>query len=264
MDSQRIRRSNMPRTAGGKRPTAALARLQRERPQRRNRSARLRSRRMRPSLSPTDRTRSLTRALTCALAAYVPQSCGRAAKAAVEEEAAALTSGRAAPLHPRREQWRAKRRGDIIGTILGERAATAEGRPAMPFGSDLLQHGTAGAKVDEVGVCRRALGCEWGRVTSDLPANDLSTHGICTTTTQVCVLITTTHPARYRLHTRQKLCGGSCLRVVYEASTACAPSTASWFLHFSQHGAPTQRDRRSVLVLVGCSHRRTRRREKCC
>ena len=121
MDSQRIRRSNMPRTAGGKRPTAALARLQRERPQRRNRSARLRSRRMRPSLSPTDRTRSLTRALTCALAAYVPQSCGRAAKAAVEEEAAALTSGRAAPLHPRREQWRAKRRGDIIGTILGER-----------------------------------------------------------------------------------------------------------------------------------------------
>ena len=113
MDSQRIRRSNMPRTAGGKRPTAALARLQRERPQRRNRSARLRSRRMRPSLSPTDRTRSLTRALTC--------GCGRAAKAAVEEEAAALTGGRAAPLHPRREQWRAKRRGDIIGTILGER-----------------------------------------------------------------------------------------------------------------------------------------------
>ena len=152
MDSQRIRRSNMPRTAGGKRPTAALARLQRERPQRRNRSARLRSRRMRPSLSPTDRTRSLTRALTC--------GCGRAAKAAVEEEAAALTGGRAAPLHPRREQWRAKRRGDIIGTILGERAATAEGRPAMPFGSDLLQHGTAGAKVDEVGVCRRALDCE--------------------------------------------------------------------------------------------------------
>ena len=42
---------NMPRTAGAKRPTAAFARLRRERPQRRNRSARRRARRMRSSLS---------------------------------------------------------------------------------------------------------------------------------------------------------------------------------------------------------------------
>ena len=42
---------NMPRTAGAKRPTAALACLQRERPQRRNRSARRCARRMRSSLN---------------------------------------------------------------------------------------------------------------------------------------------------------------------------------------------------------------------
>ena len=42
---------NMPRTAGAKRPTAAFARLRRERPQRRNRSARRCARRMRSSLN---------------------------------------------------------------------------------------------------------------------------------------------------------------------------------------------------------------------
>ena len=56
---------NMPRTAGAKRPTAALACLRRERPQRRNRSARFaRSTHEiipKPFLCPT---RSLTRALT--------------------------------------------------------------------------------------------------------------------------------------------------------------------------------------------------------
>ena len=56
---------NMPRTAGAKRPTAAFARLRRERPQRRNRSARRRARRMRSSQSQSlCPTRSLTRALT--------------------------------------------------------------------------------------------------------------------------------------------------------------------------------------------------------
>ena len=42
---------NMPRTAGAKRPTAAFACLRRERPQRRNRSARRCARRMRSSLN---------------------------------------------------------------------------------------------------------------------------------------------------------------------------------------------------------------------
>ena len=56
---------NMPRTAGAKRPTAAFARLRRERPQRRNRSARRCARRMRSSQSQSlCPTRSLTRALT--------------------------------------------------------------------------------------------------------------------------------------------------------------------------------------------------------
>ena len=56
---------NMPRTAGAKRPTAALACLRRERPQRRNRSARRCARRMRSSQSQSlCPTRSLTRALT--------------------------------------------------------------------------------------------------------------------------------------------------------------------------------------------------------
>ena len=56
---------NMPRTAGAKCPTAALACLRRERPQRRNRSARRCARRMRSSQSQSlCPTRSLTRALT--------------------------------------------------------------------------------------------------------------------------------------------------------------------------------------------------------